>query len=306
MKRLILILAILWGVIASATGFYPLVFERGDTLVSATEDTTEGCFIYPAANTTRPIRPTVHIDFTEIGTNTTHYWWEIYVDVARTDLTKSASGWSEIGKVIIKDWTGLGAGIQNDKVIALPFLEPYACQYFRLRILAPVGVAADSTGYALAYNADQSGNMYTPVPTHYRIITHREIWGQIGAMLIIGGASTISNSFDLTIETTPGVFRRADRGVFTLFGSGGDNKVDDDTLRVIFNGKVFNTTGVAFLDTLLMPVSASTGSNGVFSFAFEGGGSGISDAAYMIFQPENTDGEDSSYVFTNIYLEVDQ
>ena len=144
------------------------------------------------------------------------------------------------------------------------------------------------------------------INTYYSIVPHREIWGQVGSKLIVGAVSTTSNAFDLTIEVSPGVYRLADRGVLTLFGSVGDSKCDDDTMLVIFSRKIYNTSGTSNVDTLTMPIAATSASDGVFSFGFAGGGSGLSDAAYLVFQPEAASSADSCYVFTEIYLEVDQ
>jgi len=283
--------------VASAQN-YRLVVENADTLVAATADTTDQHKLYSGSTAgTRPVRPTLHILETEIGTNTTHNRLEVQTWIANESLAKDGNGWAKIHTDFLYDWPGYAAGTQNDLAIAMPFLDAYTGQYARYIINAPCGVAADSTHYRVIYEADASGNSYTPPFNGTKIITHFDLFRSRAFKTINGVDAITTDVFDMRIETSPGVFQLPDRGYVTIWGG---TKTDDDSVTCYVRGYINNSTYIVNADTLTIPIYGAS----PFSCTLSGG-TGFMEATQMFISGEAGLAADTSDFFAEVHLECD-
>ena len=302
MKKLItLILALMVAGTAFGQGNYRYVFESGDTLVSSTNDTSTYCLLYNGSTeTTRPIRPTLYIDVTEIGTNTSHYWLQYDVAVAMSNIAKDASGWYPIYSEIENDWGGFATNSQNDIAIPMPFLESYGALYFRVILSYPSGVGADSTSYKLTYGADETGNMYSPPEQLYKIIPHKKLF-RTGAEQLCDSAdvSQSTDPVDLRMEITSGRYVLPTRVVLqTGAGRATGAGTADDSLTVYVTPYYYHREGAVTIDTVTIPL------NGAAELSFSlAQGTGMVEAVLLEFFNENLGTSDSTYFYAQLGLE---
>lgn len=302
-----LLILLAFCVNAAQAQLYRNRFETGDTLISNTPDTTTRCLIYnTSTQNPRPIRPTVYIPVTEIGTNTTHYWIRVDVDVADRALAKDGNGWANVMTHYLNDWTGYNSESQGDFVIAMPYLDSYAGSYFRLRLLYPIGADDDSTAYECVYCADQSGNVVSQTYNDTKIVSHFDLWSSNDSKLIIGGVDTyFTTVIDFRVQRSPGVYKLADRAVLEICGDQAEAKCEDDTMMVYVSAARYNNLSDQFIDTLTIPIGISSVGVGELSFLLNGGGNGFVDAASFKFVPEENNSGDSCYVYTTLILQCD-
>jgi len=309
MKRT-LWLALFLPVLAQAQ-LYDKRIEAGDTLFSNTPDTTDENMLYNGSTDERRIiRPTLHIDLDEIGTNTTHYWIQVDTRIAPSNIDIATDGWSIVHSDFVQDFAGIAATAQNNISIPMPFLEQYAFYYVSFIISYPYGAAADSTAWSAYLEGDETGNMYQPPLTNMKRITHYNMWGSRAAQLAKGGVNTATYQMDFRIETVPGVFQMPDRAYLTTVGDGA--QYDDDSLTVFVQAVARGITKSGYIDTLTMNISSGASDVAAFSFTVPtyASGSAISstgfvDAVRLIFTTEGGDSNDSTNFFSDIVLECD-
>lgn len=241
---------------ACADGLIKKVFEAGDTLVSSTIDTTDACFIYEnSVNETRPVRPTLYLNLTEIGDNNTHNWLQIAIDVSPTSITKAADGWYEVTTLLLEDYAGKVAETQRDWQIDLaPYIEPLTLQYFRLRMSYPYGTAIDSSEYTCTYEAVASDNMYTLHPSYVEDVTHYDLFATNAIRTTVASDCTQTIAFNTKLETNSGRFTKAEEIVLTVYSG----MCEDDSLTVYVYPYWYGVVGRVACDTLTFGVAASS------------------------------------------------
>jgi hypothetical protein len=266
------------------------------TLVGNTVDTTASVFLYNnSSSNPRPIRPTLHIDLDEIGTNTTHNFLEIKIDVADRNLSKAADGWEHIKTLTYNDFSGYNNSSQNDLAIPLPFLESYAAQYMRLRLHYPFGSSEDSTSYRVYYLADESGSMYTPPETNIEEVAHFDLFNSVSRQNINGTGFVESVAQTNRVEVVPGVFRPINELTLIVLA---DTKVDDDSMTVYMYPFWKGAVGVIPVDTITFRIGVDSVSVAQFSPVPD-----YPDEFTLRFYNESGDSEDTTRFYAKLLKE---
>ena len=299
MKKLIFLLMLLP---ALCWGQYQLIPLRADTCISTTADTSARIDMYNGtAGGPRLVRPTVHFNITEIGTNTTHYWIQVDFYINEDAAATDAAGWAPIHTAYWYDWEGYVDSDQNSFALACPWMDNYNFRYFYMVYHCPYGVAGDSTIIQCEVSGDKGQNAPTINPTYVKMIPHDKIWNTSAAKVINGGVTLSSTVLDFRIETTPGIYQIPDRGWISVHGDA--VKVESDTLTVKVQGVMPNGSySVNFLDTLSIPIGSSGSGQSPFSMTLSGGTGFVS---FCRVQASDEGAADTTGFYMDIYLECD-